>query len=624
MNPEFAYFMKVNMALVLFYAFYRLFFYKDTFFKLRRMILLAFFGLALLYPLFNIQDWVRGQEPIADVIYMYSAVMLPDVTVQAAEQSINWKLVLPACAVGIYGVGVLLLIIRFFIQLGSIIRLAFTCRKTMVHGVMVRLLEPSAGPFSFFRFIFICPENFSDKETDEILTHECTHVSQWHSVDVIISEIIAIFCWFNPFVWLLKREVRHNLEYLADNKVIQAGYDSKVYQYHLLGLAHHCQVSSDLYNSFNVIHLKNRIFMMNKKRSHGIGRTKYLIFLPLVGILMLLSNIEAVARITTELANGASSIVNEGKKVKITATVVDEMYKPLIGANILIKGTSSGTITDNKGVFVLEAPEDGVISVSALGCLARDMEVSRIRDNMKIQLMTGGTYSEGRYFTVVEQMPRFPGGDKALLKFLGSNIKYPKEAQEKGIQGRVICSFIVDSEGDIRDAQIVRGVDPSLDTEALRVVGLSPKWTPGMQRGKAVPVKYTIPVTFSLQRSNNQSSESGKVQTVEQNPGNTVFRMVEHMPRFPGGESELLKFLASSIKYPKEAQAKGLQGRVICRFIVEKDGSVTGAEIVQGIDPSLDTEALRVVNSFPKWTPGMQRGKAVRVMYTVPVTFRLQ
>lgn len=80
--------------------------------------------------------------------------------------------------------------------------------------------------------VFLHPESHSDKETDEILTHECTHVSQWHSIDVILSEMMCMACWFNPFVWLLKREVRHNLEYLADNTVIQSGYDSKSYQYH--------------------------------------------------------------------------------------------------------------------------------------------------------------------------------------------------------------------------------------------------------------------------------------------------------------------------------------------------------------------------------------------------------
>lgn len=103
-----------------------------------------------------------------------------------------------------------------------------------------------------------------------------------------------------------------------------------------------------------------------------------------------------------------------------------------------------------------------------------------------------------------------------------------------------------------------------------------------------------------------------------------IFQVVEEMPSFPGGMGELMKFLGNNIKYPAVAQENGIQGRVIIQFVIEKDGSVANPVVVKGVDPALDKEALRVVKSMPKWTPGKQRGKAVRVKYTVPVTFRLQ
>lgn len=103
-----------------------------------------------------------------------------------------------------------------------------------------------------------------------------------------------------------------------------------------------------------------------------------------------------------------------------------------------------------------------------------------------------------------------------------------------------------------------------------------------------------------------------------------IFQVVEEMPSFPGGMGELMKYLGSNIKYPPVAQENGIQGRVIIQFVVEKDGSVANPQVVKGVDPSLDKEALRVVKAMPKWNPGKQRGKAVRVKYTVPVTFRLQ
>lgn len=110
----------------------------------------------------------------------------------------------------------------------------------------------------------------------------------------------------------------------------------------------------------------------------------------------------------------------------------------------------------------------------------------------------------------------------------------------------------------------------------------------------------------------------------EEESSQQIFTVVEQMPEFPGGQGALLQYLAKSIKYPVIAQENGIQGRVSCSFTVNKDGSIVDAEVIRGVDPSLDKEALRVINTMPKWKPGMQRGKPVRVKYTVPVTFRLQ
>ena len=605
MTPEFAYLLKVNVAFVLFYAFYRLFFYKDTFFKLRRAILLAFFGLALFYPLLNIQDWVRQQEPIADVIYMYSA-MLPEATAKAdAAASVDWYGWLLGSLGFIYWGIVAFLCGRFLVQLSSILWLAHTSERVVIHETPVYALRKAAGPFSFFRMVFLHPESHSDKETDEILTHECTHVSQWHSIDVILSEMMCMACWFNPFVWLLKREVRHNLEYLADNTVIQSGYDSKSYQYHLLGLAHHQSVTT-LYNSFNVLHLKNRIMMMNKKRSPGIVRTKYLIFIPLVGILMLLSNIEAVARLTVRLANEATV---SNAMVTATGILVDETGQPLIGASVVVKGGKERTITDKKGAFSF--PANAILRCSYQGRESQEVLAADMTNNTHLSLSSKSREMNEQVFTVVEKMPSFPGGDAELLKYIATNIKYPKESQDNGEQGRVICSFIVGRDGSVNNPEVLRGVTPLLNEEAVRVINTMPRWNPGMQRGKAVAVKYTVPITFRLKSPVEEAKEE-------------TLTVVDVMPQYPGGDRELLKFIAQSIKYPTDAQEAGVQGRVICSFVVDKKGNIVEPKIIRGIDPSLDAEALRVIGMMPRWTPGRQDGKAVRVLYTVPITFRLQ
>ena len=664
MTPEFAYFLKVNVAFVLFYAFYRLLFYKDTFFKLRRASLLAFFGLALLYPLLNIQEWVKEQEPMTEVIQIYSA-MLPEMTVTPeVVVKTDWKGILLSASSYMYWGVMALLFVRFFIQLSSILLLAYRSRRTVIHGVPVYRLDKPAGPFSFFKMIFIHPESHSEKEIDEILTHECTHVFQWHSVDVMICELITVICWVNPFAWLLKREVRHNLEYLADNTVIQSGYDCKSYQYHLLGLAHHYQAAATLYNSFNVLHLKNRISMMNKKRSHGIGRTKYLIFIPLAAFLMLLSNIEAVARITGEIAAEAVAGVKEATEisvlseddVKVSGQVIDDFNGPVIGANVIVKGTNVGTITDTEGYFVLETTKNAVLRFSFPGMKAKEVAVKDVQGKLKVQLYSDGSAQGSQsapppppmspqistdpsdlVLTVVDVMPEFPGGQGALLQFLAKSIKYPGIAQQNGIQGRVTCSFVVGKDGVIRNIEVIRGVDPSLDLEATRVISMMPKWKPGMQKGKEVSVKYTVPVTFRLQgkednkptplpagEGDNEITVVGYGEQKSADTSGQVFAIVEKMPQFPGGEKAINEFISKTLQYPVIAQENGIQGKVVCSFIINQDGSVTDAEVISGVDPSLDREALRIVSAMPKWTPGTQRGKAVRVKYTMPVTFTLQ
>lgn len=301
-----AYFLKVNVAIVLFYAFYRLFFYKDTFFGWRRIALLCFFAISAAVPLLNIQTWITEQEPMVVMADLYASMVLPEFVITTTATT-DWKSIILEYASIVYWGIMALLILRFFIQLTGIIRLAYQCRKEQINGANFYLLPKAAGPFSFFHWIFINPSSHTEEELNEILIHEQTHARQWHSIDVIISELACILCWFNPFAWLMKREIRTNLEYLADARVLENGYDSKTYQYHLLGLSHH-KAAATIYNSFNVLPLKKRIRMMNKKRTKEIGRTKYLMFLPLAVLLMIISNIDSMARTVTKWTNTIEAI----------------------------------------------------------------------------------------------------------------------------------------------------------------------------------------------------------------------------------------------------------------------------------------------------------------------------
>lgn len=219
---------------------------------------------------------------------------------------------------------------------------------------------------------------------------------------------------------------------------------------------------------------------------------------------------------------------------------------------------------------------------------------------------------DGVFFDV-EEMPRYPGGEVSLRSFIANHVNYPKAAVEKGIQGKVYVSFVIDEDGSVTESKIARGVDPALDKEALRVINKLPNWTPGKEDGKPVKVSYTVPINFALNEKKEIKKKEGD-----------VYFIVEEMPVFPGGENAFREFISNNVNYPEIAQKEGIQGKVYVTFIVDVDGAVSKTRIVRGVDPSLDKEALRVVNTLPKWTPGKEKGKPVKVSYTVPISFALK
>lgn len=675
------YFLKINVAIALFYAFYRLFFYKDTFFTWRRTALLCFFAVSAIVPLFNIQTWIEQQEPMAAMADLYATVVLPELTLTPQPET-DWKQLL-ADGIGIaYWLVVALLAARFLVQLTGIIRLGRRCPTQKIDDTTVHLLPRPEGPFSFFRWIFVYPDAHTGEELHEILTHERTHARQWHSVDVMIGELACIVCWFNPFAWLMKREIRTNLEYMADEKVLETGHDSRTYQYHLLGLSHH-KAAATIYNSFNVLPLKKRITMMNKRRTRAIGRTKYLMFLPLAALLMIVSNIEAVARATQKITAEVMEAVTpaetpevqpqpeniatlpkqepdniapssqpemnvapipqqeKSKKVTYKGKIVDdEAGNPISDVKIIVdhKYQSITKSTVNaQGEFRIEtSPEASILfeysgkDGKTLARMCRPAELAKMDpDNMVIELIPvniiKSNVTDTDVYEVVENMPEFPDGSMAgLMKYLSDNIRYPEAAHKAGIQGRVTVQFVVGKDGSIGNVSILRGVNADLDAEAIRVISSMPKWKPGTQKGEPVKVKYTVPVMFRLAPEPVEKIDETTVVGYHTPVAGEVYDVVDKMPEFPGGMTGLMQYLSKNIRYPAEAQTKGIQGRVTVAVIINTEGKAVNASIVRSVDPSLDAEALRVASTMPDWVPGTKDGKPVNVKYTFPVTFRLQ
>ena len=477
------YLLKLNLALIVLFGFYKLMFSGDTFFSLRRATLIAMYLVAMLVPGLNCSYWINKSVGMVSMANEYAAIVLPAVTITpGGGGAIGWE----TTAMTIYTMVACLLLLRFFWQLVSIVRLRNKCRTTDINGTKVYLLESDEGPFSFFNWIFINPTKHNRQETDEIMTHELAHCRQLHSVDILFAELFAIVFWANPFVWLLKREVRLNLEYLADNNVLAGGTDSKKYQYHLLGLAYRKNVAT-ISNNFNVLPLKKRIKMMNKKRTKRIAKVKYALYIPLAAALLVVSNIETVARDIANVAKAmpmAKASVKQEKMVDLSfsnkATVAVESRKN-------VQSTEAIERKDNK----MEVQADNRNSEMSAQKVEETTEVANEESAEK-----GPKKSPKKVYDYIENMPTFNGN---LNQWLLQNMKYPVEAMNKKEQGKVIVQFIVSENGEVSEPKIIRSVSPALDKEACRIVLAMPKWNPGKLKGKPVAVRYMLPISFRLQ-----------------------------------------------------------------------------------------------------------------------------
>ena len=486
------YLIKINVALMLLYGFYRLTVSRDTFFGLRRLTLWLIYAVALMVPALNLEYWVRDTPTMASMANVYADTFYPVVVVKAQAPSITWMDML----LGIYWAGVAVLSLRLVWQLFSIIRLAVISRKQEVEGITVHLLRGEGSPFSFFRWVFMYPSTLEDRQLHEVMVHECTHVSGLHSLDTLFSELFSIACWFNPFAWLMKQEVRMNLEYLADESVLSDGNARKSYQYHLLGLAYRQpKDSTKIANNFNLLPLKKRIKMMNKRRTSEIGKAKYLLFAPLAGALLMVSNIESVAREIGEQIPEVAEVQQKAEQALNTdVTVANPMAKEVI--EVMNPAEAEEMEADKAAEAELTKAEEA--KTEEAKAVEQAKQNAEVKVKNKAQADT--TKKKKSWDCIPETMPYFPGGQELLLKYLAVNIKYPASAVKAKKQGRVIVTFIVQKDGSVTHAKIAKSIDPELDAEALRVVRGMPKWIPGTQLGKPVNVKYFLPVKFSLQK----------------------------------------------------------------------------------------------------------------------------
>ena len=453
-----AYDLKVAALVAVFYMFYRLLLSRETFHRVNRVVLLLTAVASFVLPLC--------------VITLHKTVVVNlaegDVSIGVMNAEVETDATMPFWQIAAIVAFFIGMVVTLGYTLMNVVRVWLLIQRCEQHpqtdGTVVCVSSDDVSPFSWMRYIVLSRSDYEANDAS-ILAHERGHIRQHHSLDLLLVDSLTALQWFNPAMWMLRQDLRAIHEYEADAAVLSQGINMRQYQYLLIQKAV-SQCGYSVANGISHSTLKNRINMMLHKNSSRTSMLKLLALAPIVGMTLALNAETVNDYVYDEPQTPQKQTVvkkgNQDKTVKVGAKTVEvKTIKP----------------AQTKAPVKKAEPKKEV----------KDVKASVIKN-------------EERVFDVVEEMPKFPGGDDALIKFLHESIKYPAEAEKAGKQGRVVVTFVVNKDGSVDNAKVVRSVDEKLDAEALRVVNAMPKWHPGKQRGQEVNVKFTLPVTFKLNK----------------------------------------------------------------------------------------------------------------------------
>ena len=455
--------LKVAVLLAVFYMFYRLMLARETFHRVNRIVLLLTAVASYVLPLCIIT--IHKMVTVEVVPTIEVGDMMMDAAPLAEPATPFWQILLPV----LFIIGVLATLSYTLWSLFRIISLISKSEKHPQDDGTIICVTGNADMAPFSWMLYIVMNRFDYEEHNEmILAHERGHIRLHHSWDLLLVDTLTALQWFNPAIWMLRSDLRAIHEYEADGAVLSQGINARQYQYLLITKAASIGGYS-LANGISHSTLKNRINMMLHKKSNPTRLLKLIALIPIVAVALAVN-----AETVTDYVYGEPETLQPVKKGKVNAT---------------IKTGMNSAIT----VVAADAEQDAQTS---------DNKIDKVNDIVKDKEDDDPDLQKNdndKAYDVVEEMPQYPGGVGKLMEYVSMNVRYPKEAESKSIQGRVVTTFVIEKDGSIADAEVVKSVDPALDAEALRVVKAMPKWTPGKQDGKPIRVKYTMPITFALQ-----------------------------------------------------------------------------------------------------------------------------
>mgnify|MGYP000232234485 CR=1 FL=1 len=755
------------------YACYRLLLDRRVAFGWCRGWLLALPLLAAVIPLLRIPlypgEVIRLTAGPALPTWESAATETAAVTMAEAE-----PLTAADIALWLYAAGVVVTLGASIAQLWHIRQLGRGASVTRTGRITLVRTQQQSASFSFFGRVYVW-EQLPDRELEAVLLHEASHIRRRHSLERLAMELLKAALWWNPFVWLAARRLVEVEEYEADSDVLASGYAINRYVdtlfMQLFGY------SPEIANGLRSSLTKKRLKMMTSQPPSRHARLRLAATLPfIIGLFCAFAftsraavilpaetaektaahastpvataethataatpeNIPADAaghaaeNTLQQPAAAAQEAAPSEKSCRVHLTVALRnfsedgkqftMKRAAAGVIVRVKDSTLGTVTDEKGVAELTVPQGCLLEVSCIGYETLLVDVPREeRFSQSVMLdnsaddtrdearqpqqaqqaqqegkplvitfrdkdgvagtplyMVDGVETEineiptnigsvtfihaedavkrygeerGRFgaleittltlqemareteeppFIVAETMPSFEGGD--LLKFrewLQSEVRYPAEALKQRIEGRVVCSFVIERDGSVSNITALQSPDRLLTNEVRRVLANSPRWSPGMQKGETVRVKYIVPVDFSLPKQSEAATGAG-TPAAGQTDGpaaeeDAPVTLAETMPSFQGGDlTTFRQWLQTQVRYPAEALKEKAGGLVVCSFVVERDGSISNAETLQSPSRQLSTEVERIIKaSSSHWQPGRDKGKAVRVKLVLPVKFAI-
>ena len=515
------------VATIVLYYTYKLLFGKCNRFEICRMTLLAMSVFAFVFPFISIEI----SKPLPEYFLTLDDIeILNNNNVNVETESVkNNSLSFLQIISLVYIIGVVISFVKIIFNIYKIRKIKMGKKQDIIDGFNVIYTSENHIPFSFFNNIFI-PDNTNPL----ILKHEMSHVRHRHSLDIILMEIMISFQWFNPFIYKMKKELQGLHEYIADNETIENETDKSNYMMLLLQ-----QCTADDYNAiannFSFLLTKKRIIMITQKQKSKKMVIRMLLSLPVFALLILLNTQCENVKVNDKQTVNADNVINEVKHSNPTSVqnadvevgnlsgcIYDtDTKKPLSGANVILSKNeeeSYNTTSDNNGRYEFKSIPAGAYDLKAFYEGYKTITIKSIVIPagkfafQDLSLINGNVHkrenpsskkyvevSKDSIYTVTEEMPQFPGGPNELMKYLGENIKYPQSAIDNKIEGRVFVSFVIEKDGSVTNAEVLRGIDKNCDAEALRVVSSMPKWKPGINEdGDLVRCKFTVPVVFKL------------------------------------------------------------------------------------------------------------------------------